>query len=372
MSYEITRYRPELRSGVIGLQKHLISPDAALNDAYFTWKFEQNPYAREPIAYLALSNGKVAGMRAFHGARWRLGESGRTASWLCACNFVVDPLHRGQKLFRQIMDFALADLGAQGFGPTLNWSASPITYGASLRSGWRLVAPYARWARETSRARHAERLARRLRHWPLAWRFADLPVSLALRPGFDALDAAWSRSGRTATMTLASEPRPEAMAHLVDSISPPLIQHVRDADHYRWRLANPLCDYRFVFWNESGLEGFLVLQLARNGESADISIVDWEASRPDILEAMLSRVVEIGGYDRLSIWSATLPGRVIASLERLGLAPVDDTRGDPAYRRGPLVIGSGGTDIRETGPENAEIFSGLARWDLRMLYSDFY
>jgi GNAT superfamily N-acetyltransferase len=372
MSYEITRYRPDLRSGAIGLQKHLVSPDPVLNDAYFNWKHEQNPYAREPIAYLALSNGEVAGMRAFLGARWRLGESGRTASWLCACDFVVDPVHRGQKLFRRIMNFALADLAEQGFGPTLNWSASPITYGASLRSGWRLVAPYASWAHETSRARHAWRLAQRLRHWPLVWRFADLPASLALRPGFDALDAAWSRSGQTATMTFAREPRPEAMARLVDRISTRPIQHVRDAAYYRWRFANPLCDYRFVFWSAAGLEGFLVLQLARNGEAADISIVDWEASRPDLLEAMLSRVVAIGGYDRLSIWSATLPIHVTASLQRLGFMPVDDTRGDPAYRRGLLALGPGGSDIRETGPENAEIFSSFDSWDLRMLYSDFY
>jgi hypothetical protein len=195
---------------------------------------------------------------------------------------------------------------------------------------------------------------------------------LALRPGFDALDAGWSQSGGTATMTLAREPQPEAMARLVDSISTRLIQHVRDAAYYRWRLANPLCDYRFVFWSAAGLEGFLVLQLARTGAAADISIVDWEASRPDILEAMLSRVVAIGGYDRLSIWSATLPVHVAANLQRLGFTPVDDTRGDPAYRRGLLSIGSGESDIRATGPEDAEVFSSFERWDLRMLYSDFY
>jgi len=372
MSYEIVRYRPELRPGAIAIQKHLVSPDSGLNDAYFRWKHEENPYTVEPVVYVALSNGEVAGMRAFQGARWRLGDTGRRASWLCACDLVVDPAHRGQKLFRRIMDFALADLAKQGFGPTLNWSANPITYGASLRSGWRLVAPYVAWARETALARHTRGIAKRIRRWPLAWRLADLPVSLALRPGFGALDAAWSSSGRTATITIAREARPEAMASLVEKVGTRLVQHERDATYYRWRFGNPLCDYRFLFWDEPGLEGFLVLQLARRGDAADIGLVDWEASKPGLLEAMLSRLVEIGGYDKLSIWSATLPASIKGSLQRLGFAPVDATRGDPDYRPGLLAIGSGGSDIRKAGPAEAGVFASFGHWDLRMVYSDFY
>lgn len=372
MSYEIVRYRPEFRPGVIAIEEHLVSPDAAMNDAYFKWKHEENPYVDEPIAYIALSNGKVAAMRAFQGANWLLGDNAKTASWLCACDLVVDPAHRGQKLFRRIMDFALADLARRGFGPTLNWSASPVTYGASIRSGWHLVTPYVAWARQTSLARNARSLAKRISRWPLAWRFADFPVSLALRPGFDALDAAWSRGGPTATLTIAKAPRPEAMADLVAKLGSHLIQHKRDAIYYRWRFRNPLCDYRFLFWDESGLQGFLVLQLARQGKAADIRLVDWEASNPEILEAMLSRVVELRGYDSLSIWSATLPPNIQASLEGLGLVPIDETRGDPAFRPGLLAIGPGGSDVRKAGPAEAEMFMGVGRWDLRMVYSDAY
>ena len=372
MSYEIVRYRPEFRPGVIAIQKHLVSPDPALNEAYFKWKHEENPYVSEPIVYVALSNDEIAAMRAFQGASWLLGDSGRTASWLCACDLVVEPAHRGQKLFRRIMDFALADLGGRGFGSTLSWSASPITYGASLRSGWYLVAPYVTWARQTFRARHARGLAKRISRWPLAWRFTDLPVSLALRPGFDALDAAWSRSGRTATLTMAKAPRPEAMADLVAKVGPRLIQHKRDAIYYRWRFRNPLCDYRFLFWDESGLEGFLILQLARHAKAADIRFVDWEASKPEILDAMLSRLVEFRGYDSLSIWSATLPANIKASLQGLGFALIDETRGDPNYRPGLLAIAPGGSEIRKAGPAEVEIFASPGRWDLRMVYSDAY
>ena len=155
-SYEIERYRPDLRPGVIAIQKHLVSPDPLLNDAYFKWKHEDQSLTCGPIAYVALA-GSVAGMRAFQGARWRLGDAARTASWPCACDFVVDPAHRGQAVPPN-HGIRPRGSGQQGFGPVLNWSANPITYGASLRSGWRLVGPYTMWARHTARAR-------RLRRW---------------------------------------------------------------------------------------------------------------------------------------------------------------------------------------------------------------
>ena len=131
-------------------------------------------------------------------------------------------------------------------------------------------------------------------------------------------------------------------------------------------------DYRFVYCDEAGLEGFLVLQAARLGEAADIGLVDWEARNPKYSRRWSRGWSKPGGYDSLSIWSATLPDHVRASLQRSGFVPVDKTRGDPNYRPGLLAIGPGGSDIRNAGPEEAGIFESLGRWDLRMAYSDFY
>lgn len=369
MSHEIVRYRPDLRPGIIALQKHLVSADPGLNDAYFRWKHEENPYTPEPIVYVALSNGEVAGMRGFMGARWRLGDDGATASWLCACDLVIDPAHRGAKLFRQIMAYALADLAEREAGPTLNWSASPITYGASRRSGWQLIVPYAPWRRQTRRARIVRALASRARRWPLTWRYADVPASL-LRSGFGALDAAWASAPRDAPLRIAREPRPDEMASLVRAL-PSRVSHERDATYYRWRFRNPLCSYRFLYWNEPALEAFVVLQVARSG-AADIAIVDWESTNPEHLGAMLSALVEVGGYDSLSIWTASLPAGCKARLAACGFADADDTRGDPGYRPGLLAVGHAGSDLRTASSKEAALLSSPSRWDLRMLYSDFY
>jgi len=373
MSDEVVRYRPELRPDVVALYSHLVGPDPALNDAYFRWKHEQNPYTDEPVVYVALADGEVAGMRGFLGAHWQLGASGATARWRCACDLVVDPAHRGAGLFRRIMAFALADLAErEPPQPVLNWSANPITYGASLRSGWRLLAPYAPWSRRTARTRIARAVDERIRHWPVAWRFADVAARLALHRGFDALEHGWSAREHPAAMMLVDEARADAMAALVRGARSPRVGHVRDATYYRWRFRNPLCDYRFLYWYEPDLRGFLVLQLARRGDAADINVVDWEAATPELLDAMIAALVAIPGYDALSVWTATLPPNARTTLLRHEFGPFDDSRGDPAYRPGLLAIGPGGSDVRDAGAGETSLLSSAESWQFRMAYSDFY
>ena len=373
MTCEVVRYRPELRPGVIALQRHLVSPDPALNDAYFRWKHEQNPYTDEPVVYVALAGGEVAGMRGFLGARWQLGNSDATARWRCACDLVVDPAHRRAGLVRRIMEFALADLAErEPAQPVLNWSANPITYGASLRSGWRLVAPYAPWSRRTARERIARALARRARRWPLGWRFADAAARVALHRGFGALEREWSAHKRPDGITLVAEARPDAMADLVRRNRSPLVGHVRDATYYRWRFRNPLCDYRFLYRDESDLRGFVVLQLARGADAAAVNLVDWEAATPEILDAMIEALVEIPGYDALSTWTATIPRSAMETLQRRAFACFDDSRGSPGYEPGLLAIGPAGSDVRRSAAPEAALLASAERWQFRMAYSDFY
>jgi len=371
--YEITRYRPELRPGLLALRRHLFPGDDERRiESYFQWKHEDNPYSAGPIAHVALSGGEVVGARAFQGARWRLGNEGATADWLNACDLIVHPAHRGKGLYHLLMRHALADLAARGHGCTLNWSANPVNFGASLRSGWRLVLPYATWWLEAAGVRRARRLAGRLGRWPVAWRVGRAAYRMVIHQGFGALDAAWSRHSPVVSLRLERDPRPDAMGELVDAGGSPLVHHVRDATYYRWRFRNPRSDYRFVYWIESRLEGFVVLQVARGARSADLRIVDWEASRPDILEGMLSRLVRAGGYDSLSIWTATLPGAFLEVLHREGFVPRDETRGDLDYQPGLMAIGPGGSDLHSATAADSSLLRDPARWRLRMAYSDAY
>ena len=96
MSYRFTRYQPKYREEIVRLQSVLWGPDLALNAAYLTWKYEQNPYLDEPLIYLALENERVVGMRGFYGTQWQIGRSGQIV--VLPCTGLVRGMVRAERL----------------------------------------------------------------------------------------------------------------------------------------------------------------------------------------------------------------------------------------------------------------------------------
>jgi hypothetical protein len=75
--YEIVRYRPAHKPQVAKLQTHLWSSDSNLAARYLEWKYEENPYAKEPVIYLAFQGGELVGMRGLYPSRWEFGSRGK-------------------------------------------------------------------------------------------------------------------------------------------------------------------------------------------------------------------------------------------------------------------------------------------------------
>ncbi len=338
VEYEILRYRPEFRTQVLELQTHLWSPDVAVNSAYLKWKYEQNPYVDAPLIYLALSEGKVIGMRGMYGALWQIGEPCQTLLGLCGGDMVVAPEHRRRGLFTKINTVAMNDLARINHGYAFNFSAAPITFHASLRTGWRTVGPFRTVGRQAGEptTRHRERS-----------READRHVSAA------------------------QAPRPEAMAELVERIgTDERMRHVRDQQYFAWRFRNPLNVYRFLFWEDARLEGYMVLQKRRHTRGGEIRILDWEATHPQVHEDLLYAAIDRCRSTALVIWSATLHERATRLLQTAGFRRVNETQGVRHYRPGVLVRA-----VRDEMQEADWVVAGrrlldMANWDLRMIYSD--
>src|SRR3712207_6320470 len=124
MSVEIVRYRPEHKAAVVELQTHHWGSDRALNAAYLEWKYERNPYLPGGLIHLALSDGRVVGMRGLYGARWEAGSPWEACLAPCAADLVIAPRHRNRGLAARIMQAAAADLAAGGLPYALNLSAN--------------------------------------------------------------------------------------------------------------------------------------------------------------------------------------------------------------------------------------------------------
>jgi GNAT superfamily N-acetyltransferase len=381
-NYEIVRYRPDLKRQVVALQTTLWSPNLALNTAYFEWKYERNPYLKEPLIYLAISSGSVIGMRGFFGVRWESGIPAQRFTSLYADDALIAPEHRRHGLMTKIMSLAFEDLAARGYDYVFNLSAVPANLRLSLSMGWRSagwVHPMClqswRLAVESGVRRQLKKIAalRHLRDLALARRqlshaASEYPSSRSL------FDTKWDQTDpvflEAPAISVKDAARCEAMADLVSRIgSDGRTRHVRDSEYFRWRFQNPLSRYRFLFCEEHrDLAGYLVLQEYTSSRGRNIvNIVDWEATNATVQTRLLQAAATFSKGRRMMIWSATLPQPVVALLERHGFRSVHrpPEPADPAIivrsiRRNDLAgeWTLAGRNLRE-----------LASWDMRMLYS---
>lgn len=350
MKYKVVQYSPDLKNQVLELQKHLWNEDITVNNAYFTWKYERNPYLDIPLIYLAMCDERVVGMRGMIGAKWEIDHLSEKFLIPCAGDTVIAPEHRNRGLFTMIMKAALKDLGKRGFGYIFNVSPGPVTLLGSLTIGFRGVGPLQNMIRNTKQGKDI---------------LIDNPFNL--------LDANFkeARCRVSSKVVIGSKAKPKAMAGLIDRIeSTYRIRHVRDGEYFSWRFKNPLCQYRFLFWEDKALEGYLVLQTPSYTNSGIVKIVDWEGTSPEVKADLLKASVDLGGFDKLIIWSATLPKTEKNVLQNFGF--VEDTADVSLtnYRQYVLVRAVQDKMLNMDWILANRRLLDLINWDLRMIYSD--
>lgn len=281
-NFEIIRYRPEHKEQVLELGIDLWSCDRSLRAAYFEWKYERNPYVKKPLIYLAVFNGKVVGMRGFHGVRWECGIPARTCVGLYADDMVVASEHRQRGLMAKIMTGAFEDLVGKGYDYVFNLSAGLPTLMSSLSMGWRSagwVGPMLRRSKFTDLRRLILPYMRKL---PIFSNAIDLVASL--RPKHSLETVRFTRTNDVAKrgppISIVDNPRCQDMADLVSRIgSDGRIRHVLDSEYFQWRFQNPLSRYRYVYCGENHLQGYLVVQeyTSEGAYRNLLNIVHWEA-----------------------------------------------------------------------------------------------
>jgi len=374
--YEIVKYRPELKEQVVELQKELWSSDASRNRRFLEWKYEKNPYFREPLIYVALHRGQAIGMRGFHGVKLEAGTPSRAFPVLAAGDALIAPAHRDRGLVTQILKTAYADLAESDSRYLFSLGASSrVNVLGLLTSGWKSVGPLRPMGQVTTKAMRRQQVRRAITRLPFVWRYHDARFLFSAdeRQPFRHLDAATPgrRPGEGSPVTIERRPRLDAMAELVERLGHDgRVRHVRDSEYLGWRFQNPFSEYRFLYWGEARLEGYLVL----NRRTSDLEnwtrvhIADLEASDARIRSELLSAAVTAGRFPELVTWTASLSEEEIQLLKHLGFAPVDaevTTRGCPCVLVRPL---------RDDLPETEWVLGDrplldTKNWDWRVLYS---
>lgn len=366
MSIKFVAYGPEHAEQIAQLQTHMWSGDVKRNAVYFRWKYFDNPFVRDPVVFVAMDGTRVVAMRGAFGSAWEAGGSAEPFIVPCADDMVVDPAHRNRGLVRPLMEVLFEELGSRGVQYLFSLSASPVTLVVSLAMGWRAVGstePIGRVPRSVDLAR---RLRARAQRYPATRRFAPRLVLASEREPFRRLDESRRRERR---ITLVREPRSEEMAALVKRIGGDgRIRHVRDARYLDWRYRHPLAEYRFFYWDEQMLNGYLVLHrnTSDRGNRVRVSIVDWEAVTPKIRLALLDEAIHRGAFANLETWGATLSDPLRSELHKRGFRAAEPgTLRRPGHR---ILV------RRLDAPASDWMLNGRAlldmnQWDLRLVHS---
>jgi GNAT superfamily N-acetyltransferase len=366
MSYRVIRYHPKYDDEIASLQTGLWSRDLATNSAYFSWKYEQNPYLSEPLIYLALENDRVIGMRGFYGVQWDIGGTGQTVSLPCAGDTIIAPEHRRRGLLRQMVQFETTDSALAAFPFALSFSASPSVYFCLLSEGWRSIGAYNALERPAPFKRLFN--SKRLKNW------VNRHKATINRLRRAAAQLRRSSASRRQIQT-SSEPRAEQMAMLVAlTAQPDKMRPHKDSRFYAWRFRSPLSRYQFFYSQESALDGFLVVRRpAKGSKTGPVQLVDWAATGPEILTDLVEAALRDASLNGLQVWSVTLPDPTVAALSERGFTPVEGPLSDSAYRPSLLVrprldASPGGGQWSFAGFDLAD----LKNWELRMACSDQY
>jgi GNAT superfamily N-acetyltransferase len=350
MTYRFVHYHPKYNDGIINLQTGLWSSDLTTNSAYLAWKYEQNPYLNKPLIYLALENNHVVAMRGFHGAQWKIGESGQIITLPCAGDTIIAPEHRGRGLLRQMVQYESTDSALTAFPYALSFSTTPLVYFCLLSEAWQSIGAYNTLAR-----------------------ISPIEKFYRLKKWVHQRKATVSRFWRAAAIQTSLESRVEDMATLVARTAQPgKIRQHKDSRFYAWRYRSPLSRYQFFYWQEAALEGFLVVRRPHHPTIGPVQLVDWAATDSGILTALLEAALHDAGFGGTQIWSATLPQAMVAALAQRGFRPAESSAAGTEYRPSILARRLKATPGDDKWSLGTLDLTDLENWELRMTCSDQY
>jgi GNAT superfamily N-acetyltransferase len=368
LSCRVVAYSAEHKAVVADLQRHLWHPDARLNASYLEWKYNQNPYIRDPLIYLAFIGDRLVGMRGAFGTRWEVGDPAEFFTLPYPDDSVIDPAYRRQGIHRAIMNFALRDLAERGYRYVVNLSAGRITAVASLNMRWRDAGKVRALYRRTLRKTAADLLAGGVRHLPLLWRWADNRSRHSGDHLFDRLDARFSAPDQwrgTGSLFAQKTPLTREMSQLVARLPRDgRIRHVRDETFLAWRFGNPLRNYRFLYFGREPIRGYIVLQQSPGVDGDRACIVDWEAESDLIRAELLSAAIEYGKFPELCFWQLGASPAAAQLVDHHGFKSLYGL-----YENCVLV-----RSLRDNALDAPWILGGRRlddanQWDLRMIYS---
>ncbi len=312
--------------------------NSGVNEAYFSWKYERNPYIADPLLALVFVGDELVAMRGIYGSLWHPPDGGPARVVPHADDLFVSPEHRDRGLFLLVDKELHAAAHELGSSIMISMSASPTTQKVAAAAGWQTVTTFDRRLRLGSHVRAPTTDMTRFgggTRWVVrkargALRrtgrgFVEAPSSRRSDAALLGVDGAHPRVSVTDTVDIGS------MAEL--AIEPVHGRWVPDrgASFYRWRLGNPDRTYRCIVWSDDRVRGFLLLALMPH-RASEVKIIDHGAEDASILVDMLGAVAS-GQHCNIEVLDAVVGGVPGEVLDDFGFrrAPARDLLTDRSF-----------------------------------------
>lgn len=300
-SVQIRQYVPADRPDVLALDE--VVWDRSMDESWFAWKYEENPYTPEPPVFVARANGQVVGARPFMAFRLCIGDAFVDA--LQPSDTMVHPEYRGQGIFTRMTETALthyADREPQLCFNFPNEMAWPGYQGL----GWRKVNEQTTYYRIQSPGS--------LSSLTLENGVAR-GVSRAAGHAAQTFLTVWSQPVEIPdgyTVEREEGVPVEKLVALYQRQTPNEIHAYRDREYYEWRFDSPA-------WRRHTLFAY------QNGERVVGTIVRTRTTADDTTITQMADVVPLTGGDRWADALTGLLGQIVTAHSSSDILVAHDT-----------------------------------------------
>jgi len=343
MNLEITRHSDDFEDQ-IGRMARLKTANWGLDPdvfrSYVKWNYADRPESVRPIVYFASSGGETIAMRAIYETSWRVKGGAGRHQILCSGDLLILEAHRGRGIYRELTGFVMDDLANSGAGYLLSMNPTPRNAAISLSSGWKGLGEIAPMKKEfRTPGRKALELVRKIAEPHARKLLTESGVGFIRRmrkpKNSRRISSVGGKvAGLPAYVTVDTSPRPAEMAALVEATLPEnKLTPLRDERFFRWRYNNPLSDYLFLYYNDGGLKGYLVLQshVYSMEYGGSRNILELEGSDSRVKTVLLKALLSLVNSGTISIWGSMLDeaGREYLLSEGFGDDSAKGTGGSP-------------------------------------------
>ncbi|XVH33559.1 GNAT family N-acetyltransferase (plasmid) [Haloferacaceae archaeon DSL9] len=310
--YTIRLYEPDDKDDFLSLFETVMGGGS---EAWFDWKYVDNPYVSHVPMFVAEHDGEVVGTRPYLAFRVRAGD--QTLLGLQTGDTMVHPDHRRRGLFTRMTTQSFDYYGSFE-DPVLKFSIpNALSRPGYLKLGCRVVSQLTAYYRIQN---------------PTAM-VGSGPVDRINGVASSLVDAYYGARDRFAesptevTVTKEQTIPSRRFASLYSSAVPNRIHAVRDRAFYEWRFGNPEWEYTAYTASVDGnpVAGAVVGVIDEGGTTraqlTEITPLVGDETYEDALEALLSRfVADHSDIDLLSVSGKVIPND---RLRRYGFYPDD-------------------------------------------------